>query len=393
MRESRAVLALQKEKETIEKNIQLVKQDCGHQLLSNTSTTITSKSERATYFGFKEENIKIRTDIESIRNLQVLINEADSSVNKARENENSLSKQWSFWFKTLGQMMYQHYTPVFESIFGEYYTKAQIQKNKLLEAEKNVTDVKKSMSTQGFFAKLFSHVKYVSTNNIAITYENRFNTLLEKGGEAAFEDEKFPSILEHDEIEEVVRRSYKSCLKLKEDISVQHEEVEKLLEKKESLEAQLQDYDVASHTEKRLQELRRKIDTNVKSQNEYAAKIAEKFIDEYVDENGTVLKDFPQEFGSTLNELADLRMTFVSLERRIKIQELLANITSAERELISNKKKINSNTKKIQSLSKQNAELSQRDTLLSAQKEEWSNLKVSLELAEATNVKHLRENS
>jgi hypothetical protein len=391
--DSRTILAIKREKEIIEKNINNTERDCGHQLCQNTNTQLVTKSEKATYYSYEEKNNQIRDNMKTIRELVEKLHEINKAASETHDTETELIGQWDGWYKTLGQMMYRHYTPLFESVFGEYYTKAQAQQKKRDEAENTAGNVKKNMEKQGFFSRLFLQVKYVSTHNTIASYDNRFNAFLEKGGKSAYNSAELSSLINHDEVDATVRRAYYSCVKLEKDIADEHKNGIDLLENEKTIKAQLDEFGVSGFGEKRLQQLRREIDSNVKEQNKYASEKAHIFANMYVEENGTVKKDFPEEFCSALSMIADLRMEQVSVNRRIQIQELVEQITAANRQLIINTRKIKGNTKKIETLTVQNQELSVKNDTLQVQKKDWENLKVTLDLAEATNVKHLREKS
>jgi len=392
-RDSRTILALKREKDIIKKNIINTERDCGHQLFQNTNTQLVTKAERATYYSYDEKNSKIRDNIVKIKELVDNLQETKKDIKESISAENALISQWSVWYKTLGQMIYRHYIPLFESVFGEYYTKIQAQQKKRDKVEKTALNIKKTIERQGFFSRLFTQVKYASIHNSLTSYDNKLDLLLEKGGKIAYTSSDFSQILNHDEVDATVRRAYYSCQKLENDIGNEHKNTTNLSKKEIEIKAQLQQLSATGFGEKRLQELRREIDSNIKDQNTFAAEKAHLFANTYMDMNGIVQKDFPESFGNSLNMIANLRMEQVSVKRRIQIQELVEKIAAAIHELKVNTKKIKSNTKKIEALTLQNKELSIRNEILQSQQKDWENLKVSLDLAEATNVKHLKSTS
>ncbi|HZK19298.1 MAG TPA: hypothetical protein VFC68_01090 [Treponemataceae bacterium] len=392
MRDSRTVLALKKEKNNINQNLRAAKLGLGHQLFLNTTLQVFSKNEKKTYFYYNENSEKCRNDIKKIRDLAQKLWHLYKALSESDDIESALIGQWEIWYKTLGQMMYRHYIPLLQSVFDEHYTKIQAQLEKLDEAEKAAKDLKDSMLEQGFFSKLFSQVKYISATNTVESYITRYNILLEKAGKAAYEDTELSLIINNEEIHDSIRRAYNTCCTLEEDIAKEHAKGIKTSEEITDVKKQMEKLSATALGEKRTQQLGTQIDENSKKQDEYAITKADEIANRYMDENGVVTKEFPSECGANLNTISNLRNDRVSIDRRIQIQCLIEKISSANRELASNTKKINANTKKIKTLSTQNTNLDEKNKILKQQTEEWQNVKVGLDLAEATNVKQIGKN-
>jgi hypothetical protein len=364
----------------------------GHSIIKNIPSSVSQETLKL-YEEYDEKKEEIKGNILNIQGLVSEKTKLYHSIAETKDRISSLTGQWPVWYKTLGQVLYAHYSSQYSDIFGVFYSDAAVQEHRLQDAQKAVEDLKAEMEKQGFFTRLVSQVKYISANNTVSSYNLRRDSILEKGGKAVFESGKLSELIAKGLVNTVIERAYQSCLSLQSDISTEEKKVAELTDQESSLQIQLSSLGATGNGDRRIADLEEEKEKLQKEQDSIAQIQGHDFSILYVTIDGDIITDAPEEYRALITEIQRKREELVSISRRIKMLELDAEVSSLVTKISQYENTIAGNEKKIQQYTNQNIDLQVKIEETLNEKHALMAEKTKLELEEGLTVKQISESS
>ena len=316
----------------------------GHNLVKNSNSTIEADL-KSKYLSIQNDLETATKDLETLKELEKAINEAEAEIASERKNISELEKKLDSKFLDLGNTLYEHYDSSLASNFGVQYAEISEEIKTIEDINIQKEILKQEMEKQGFFTKLMTQTKIAGLNMSVSSHTKKKEDALKKGAKICFENGVITAenggdiYLECSNYKTLIENSTSRIAFLSDDLA-------KSKEKLSSMDK-----------EKKIQQ---RIDDLTTDLNDTANQLGHIFDKQYVTRDAEILAEFPEGFESDLKEVLELKKQLKIVHRNCEIVQLSGQIEAAEKSMESISDEMAENEAKIKELTERNENLSSR---------------------------------
>ena len=316
----------------------------GHNLVKNSNSTIEADL-KSKYLSIQNDLETATKDLETLKELEKAINEAEAEIASERKNISELEKKLDSKFLDLGNTLYEHYDSSLASNFGVQYAEISEEIKTIEDINIQKEILKQEMEKQGFFTKLMTQTKIAGLNMSVSSHTKKKEDALKKGAKICFENGVITAenggdiYLECSNYKTLIENSTSRIAFLSDDLA-------KSKEKLSSMDK-----------EKKIQQ---RIDDFTTDLNDTANQLGHIFDKQYVTRDAEILAEFPEGFESDLKEVLELKKQLKIVHRNCEIVQLSGQIEAAEKSMESISDEMAENEAKIKELTERNENLSSR---------------------------------
>ncbi len=240
----------------------------------------------------------------------------------------------------LGENLFEQYSPAFESFFGEAYTQATNCRLRIQTLESDLAQLETEMQGAGFFKKMPLQMKKKTVLNTVSSEQTKMKQIIHDRGYVIAQEQLMPA--------ELGGTAYVECCRIHDEIETEQAHRAELTAAKSDLDSQLK------ANRNRETTVNESCGSLKKQCAEKALTEADSYITQYLDAEGTVLKDFPENQKEKLNSIQESLISIRQNHCQIEIKKLEDAIADCTARIQKMQNEYESNLKSIDELKSKN---------------------------------------
>lgn len=347
------------------------------------------------YNSYVADRNRLSEDIVAIKDLLSNIADVKERQIEAKKQITILKSSWNDLYQKLGNALYDNYSTDYVSFFGSYYNDISSEKKKQQEAERQAELLNDERSTQPFFKKIVSNVKYTTQIGIQKAAESRINSLYVKAGMACWTGKLLPDSSSLSEFVGSLKTVLAECEDLDKRIAAAEGAVSAIERNLESLADDLKGLEVSGNSKIRINNLEKMIKEKQVKQDEQCLFLGNDFyslVSKVSSERQISLSEgFSKEMLKNVQNIYLLNEEIASIDRRIEIIQISKEMDDFAKQIIAYKDTIEYNKRRIVKLNNENTDLSVRIDVSEKDLKSLSQKKAALEILDSKNARLLEE--
>ncbi len=330
---------LQARKDEVQLDLQTLERQLGYFAIKEELKNIT-KDVLDSYADFEEEIEDIRKDQQSIQKLDVDRVGVENSIKIAKETKAELQNQSNLLYLSIGQSLFENYSPSYAEAFGATYTNIGVIDLKIAESKSKEENYKEENVATSFFGKILSGAKIGLKKNQIVLQSQKKESLIIQGALNAIEKGFLDALDKNNELDTETKTLFAEFLDISNDLKEQDRLLETYVQEEKAIKASLDQLGVGISVQGRIKTLDSDISKIESERDIFCTTAGHDYACRYVSPDAEIVVDFPKKTERLLSNIQQYKKAIVSLSRKIEIADIEQGIANEEKEIEENKEKI-----------------------------------------------------